>query len=94
VAVILTQNSTTATAKVATSTIPIVFVSGGDPVESDLVTSLNRPSGNVTGVSFTSNPLSPKRLELLHELAERFQNSNHMGPSVETRVVGQLKGSI
>ena len=62
VAVIVGQNTTARAARAATSTIPIVFVSGGDPIESGLVTNLSRPGGNITGVTFRSGALQPKRL--------------------------------
>jgi putative ABC transport system substrate-binding protein len=70
VAVIVTLGSdaVAAAAKAATSTTPIVFEIGGDPVEAEFVSSLGRPGGNVTGVTSMNAELSAKRLGLLHDL--------------------------
>jgi ABC-type uncharacterized transport system substrate-binding protein len=68
VAVIVGHSLAVRAAKTATTTIPIVGVVGDDPVRTGLVPNLNRPGGNITGVSFTTIDVSGKRLGLLHEL--------------------------
>ena len=103
VAVIAALSSPAAlAAKAATSTIPVVFNVGVDPVRAGLVSSLNRPGGNVTGATFLAPALEPKRLGLLRELIPQaelvavLRNPNYPDAEVQlkdvhdaTRAIGQ-----
>jgi putative tryptophan/tyrosine transport system substrate-binding protein len=83
-------------AKAATSTIPIVFISSGDPVQLGLVASLNRPGGNITGVNFFALDVASKRLELMIEVVPGvtviglLTNPNNPRTDVE---IGQLQAA-
>ncbi len=92
--IIAAGNASSFAAKAATTTIPIVFSTGDDPIQIGLVSSLRRPGGNVTGVSFaTTAPLAAKRLDLLHELLPNvttiayLMNPNNPTAEIEMREV-------
>jgi putative ABC transport system substrate-binding protein len=80
-------------AKAATSTVPIVFTLGGDPVKFALVHSLSRPGGNATGISFLTADLMPKRFELLRELLPRSKRVGVMLNPNTPSAEDQLKGA-
>jgi putative ABC transport system substrate-binding protein len=96
VAVIVPTSGTAAqAAKAATLTIPIVFNMGGDPVEDGLVASLNRPGGNMTGVTILVGEIAAKRFELLHELVPKAQSIAVLvraGPDSSDLSRAELKG--
>jgi len=92
VTVITAEGVTSAlAAKAATTTVPIVFYFGGDPVELGLVASLNRPGGNLTGVTPLNTALGPKRLELLHELVPAASTIALLVNPTGTSAEGQLR---
>jgi putative ABC transport system substrate-binding protein len=93
VAVIVANGPAAQAAKAATTTIPIVFSAGFDPVEIGLVASLNQPGGNITGVSILDVELGPKRLELLHEIASKTPTlALLVNPTDVSRTVAITKG--
>jgi putative ABC transport system substrate-binding protein len=102
VAVILAMGGTdpARAAKAATSTIPIVFVSAADPVRTGLVASLNRPGGNVTGVSLIAAALDEKKMGLLHELAPKAAviagliNPNYPGAKTQASEVQETANHL
>ena len=87
-------------AKAASTSIPIVFAIGSDPVKFGLVASLNRPGGNITGVSFFTAELEAKRLGLLHELAPRATviaaliNPNNANAGNQSRELEEAAGTL
>jgi len=88
VALIVGNTPSALAAKAATATVPIVFVTGGDPVRDGFVASLNRPGNNVTGVSFLNSVLAAKRLELLHQIVPKAtiiaaMSENSSSPDIE-----------
>jgi putative tryptophan/tyrosine transport system substrate-binding protein len=91
VAVLVCNVTAASAAKTVTSTVPIVFATGDDPISEGLVTSLNRPGGNITGVSFLGNALGAKQVELLRELVPK---ATTIAVLVDTNYQGSALGLL
>jgi len=100
VSVIAANSQATVAAKGATSTIPIVFITGADPVQVGFVTSLRRPGGNLTGVASLDTELGRKRLQMLHELLPNagtiaaLVNPTFPGSDVQTTDLQAAAGAL
>jgi ABC-type uncharacterized transport system substrate-binding protein len=100
VSVIFANGPAALPAKAATSNIPIVFATAVDPIEVGLVNSLNRPDGNLSGVTTLNVEVGPKQLQLLHELVPSatvmaaLVNPNSPGAEVQTRGLPMVAGAL
>ena len=100
VTVIAANSQATVAAKAATTTIPIVFITGADPVQVGFVASLNRPGGNLTGVTSLDTELGRKRVQLLHELLPNagtiaaLVNPTFPGSDDQTRELQEAAGTL
>jgi putative ABC transport system substrate-binding protein len=100
VAVIVANSEAAVRAKAAATTVPVVFVTGGDPLGEGLVNSLNRPGGNITGVSFFGSALGAKQLELLQQLVPKatvmaaLVDPNYTNAEIQLRNVQEAAHSV
>ena len=91
VAMIVGNSVAAQAAKAASQSVPIIFVYGGDPIKDGLVTSINRPESNVTGVTFFTSSISAKRLELLRELVPQSSVMAALQDPNNTSTMNELK---
>jgi putative tryptophan/tyrosine transport system substrate-binding protein len=78
-------------AKSATATVPIVFANGADPLDLGLVASLNRPGGNVTGITFITQALTGKRVEVLHEIVPAAMSIGYLGNPTNPQAAAEAR---
>jgi putative ABC transport system substrate-binding protein len=91
VAMIIGNSVAAPAAKAASQSVPIIFVYGGDPTKDGLVTSINRPESNVTGVTFFTSSISAKRLEFLRELVPQSSVMAALQDPNNTSTMNELK---